>query len=340
MRSTTLVAGPSGSGRGVREAGRRVVSIVTALRISSLAEVIRGAQVLILGEVGILFDQVIARLIDPRGGTFLDRQVHGGQRLRPNLRLPHRRAGLGQLRREPRPAEERRGGLARDLGMERHRRLGLAQRLGVGSVPRPVGQALADPEHQLGQLHPLVAELFFLADLFEHLAGRFEGRRPGRAVGRDVLPDVGQRPNDPGLADSLVLGIARHESVEVANRGAIIAVLELLDSAGERPVGERDGDDRFQPDPHPDQDHQRQDQADDQRRGDDPLAAGCRFILGDPSPQNPPQPARGTRIAPGLSWPTSRAGLPFRPLRPGSRCSSNNSTGGAISRFERDDRLP
>ena len=34
-------SGPSGSGRGARSAGRRVVSTVTALRISSLAAVIR-----------------------------------------------------------------------------------------------------------------------------------------------------------------------------------------------------------------------------------------------------------------------------------------------------------
>ena len=66
--------------------------------------------------------------------------------------------------------------------MQRHHGLGLGQRLGIGRVPRPIGQAFADPDQQLGQVHSFVTKLRFVTNLFQHLPGRFERRRPGRAI--------------------------------------------------------------------------------------------------------------------------------------------------------------
>ena len=69
-------------------------------------------------------------------------------------------------------------------GVERDRRLRLAQGLRVGRPAGTVGQALADPDHELGQLDALVAELGLVPSVLEHLAGGFEGRRPGPARDR------------------------------------------------------------------------------------------------------------------------------------------------------------
>ena len=70
----------------------------------------------------------------------------------------------------------------------------------VGRVAGPVGEPLADPDHQLGEVDALVAELGLARQVLEHLARRVEGRRPGAAGDRDVLADVGQRPQHARLA--------------------------------------------------------------------------------------------------------------------------------------------
>ena len=88
-------------------------------------------QLAVVGEVGVLLDQVVAGLVDARGRAVRERLVHRGERRGAHLRLLDGRPRLGQLRRQPRPRQERLRGLAGDLGVQRHGRLGLGQRLRV-----------------------------------------------------------------------------------------------------------------------------------------------------------------------------------------------------------------
>ena len=79
-------------------------------------------------------------------------------------------------------------------GVQRDCFFGLGQGLRVRCLPRPVCQAFPHLDEQVPQICLFIAEFRQLANLIGHLLGGIERRRPRRAVGRDVLPDVGVCP--------------------------------------------------------------------------------------------------------------------------------------------------
>ena len=128
IRRTRVVGGPSGSAWGSVSAGRREGSTVTARRIRSLALFIRSTSSRSSARSAYSADQGVARGVDAGRRARLERGVHRGEGPGADRRLADRRAGLGELVGEPRPRQQRRGGLAGDPGVQRHGRLGLGQR--------------------------------------------------------------------------------------------------------------------------------------------------------------------------------------------------------------------
>ncbi len=79
----------------------------------------------------------------------------------------------------------------------------------------------------------------------------------------------------PRFAHATIFGMTGQERVKIANSRAIIAVFQELDSVIVALVGQGFDDDRSQPQPQQQEQGEREDQAHDQRRRDDSLAAWC-----------------------------------------------------------------
>ncbi len=58
--------------------------------------------------------------------------------------------------------------------MQRHNRLRLGERLGIGRMPRAIGQSFTNADQKLRQVDLLIAELGQVANLLDHCAGRLE----------------------------------------------------------------------------------------------------------------------------------------------------------------------
>ena len=84
----------------------------------------------------------------------------------------------------------------------------------------------------LGEIHAGVAELGQRPDVLDHRAGLPERIAPRRPGGPGVLADPGQVAEDAGLAGARVVGIRREEAVELADRGAVVAILHPGDRVG------------------------------------------------------------------------------------------------------------
>ncbi len=197
------------------------------------------------------------------------------------LGLAHRGASVLEQAGQPGAFQERRSRLAGDLGVQRDNRFRFLQRLGIGRVPSSIGQPLADPNNQLGQLDTLVAEFRFGSDLPVHLLRRFTGGGPRSAGHGHVLADIGQGPQNACFTHSKILGMARQERVKIANRRAVIAIFHELDGPVVTLIGQVLDDDRPQPEPQHHEQAERDHQAHDERRRYDTLTAGstCAFVL-------------------------------------------------------------
>ena len=237
--------------------------------------------VAVLGQIGVAFDECVARLVRPGCRTARDRQVHCSERTarisalrtaarasssRPGSRERFRNAGAGS------PAISACSGTTDSAS---------CRRLGIGRVPSSIGQPLADPNHQLGQLDTLVAELRFGTHLPVHLLRRFTGGGPRSAGHGHVLADIGQGPQNACFTHAKILGMARQERVKIANRRAVIAIFHELDGPVVTLIGQGLDDNRPQPEPQHHEQAERDHQAHDERRRDDTLTAGstCAFVL-------------------------------------------------------------
>ena len=191
VRRTSEVGGPSGSGRGSRDAGRLVRSTATSALISSLAVISRLQDLRVVGEVGVAEDQPVAGLVGADRVVGLQRLVHLGEPLGPDGGLADGGAGLGDLLGEADAVAGLGGGLAADPVVQRRGLLGQVQRLGVGRPLGTVGQAAGDLEHVGRQVGPEVVEGRHLPEPVVDLLGRLQGLGVGRAPAGE-LADLGQ----------------------------------------------------------------------------------------------------------------------------------------------------